>query len=535
MDSNTPERHPGPACAGQSTIVVPSLINPVTLQDRELFESAFANLQYPISDATFAATLAWSQALRFGWTVLDRHLCLFSAADGDLSMMLPPTPLSPDDDRYLAEALESCFELMDSVNGSGPGLERSRIEYVSDERLDAIRAINTISLSASPMHADYIYQREALAELAGGPLKGKRKLRSKFLRENSDVTTGDITPDDVPDCIALLDRWCRHGDERHEGAANDRLVGVDLLRQRDRSSTLVYLNTIDDLGLPSMTVRVGGRLVGFTIGERMTPSMATVAVEKTDPDFPGAPQFIYSEFCATRLAGCAEINAGDDWGIATLRASKESYRPSRMLPKSELTRGAVVATGAPETTTVQLLLSRPAVSTATRTVALGIRVRQAVQADATAMFAVENAAFNEPDDRFNQRQIRRLILNPRARVAVAEQDGVIVGWSAALIRQHVRWQSGRVYSVAVHPDAAGKGIGRSLLNWSLASLTDAGISRVYLEVRETNTAAIRLYHDTGFVTIGRLASYYGRGVDGLRLRRVGSPTTPAAAAKPANG
>ncbi len=510
---------------------------PVRREDRAVFERALRGgaeptpspITAPISDMSFVASHCWSEALSLAWTEIDGHLCLFSGADGDLSMMLPPLAIDPRAADRLGDVVSACFEIMDAGNAEGPGTPRSRIEYVSDEMLDRIRSAGGPMLSATPMPGDYVYHRGALVELAGGDLKNKRKLRSKFLRENPEVTTADITPADVPECIELLGLWRSSSDERHEGEANDRLIGVDVLRERDERCTRRYLDLIAhpiaDLSLPSMLVRSGGKLVGFTIGEFLTPSMASVAVEKTHPDADGTPQFIYSEFCRTRLESATEINAGDDWGIDALRFTKSSYRPSRMLSKTLLARNPISEMGTPEPATVRLLRwSRPAHRTPELPEPLPTDVRAATAADAEAILEIEESAFTSPADRFNAPQIRRLIENPRARVAVALRDGVIIGWSAALIRTHRRWRSGRVYSVAVRAEAAGTGAGRALITTLLRSLETEGITRVYLEVRAGNLAAIALYTSVGFRTLRTLEAYYtdadGTETDGVRMIRV---------------
>lgn len=517
MILNSALRHEHHACS----VATDASLSSITIDDQPLFAAALASLYEPISDASFTASLCWSEPLQLRKAIIEGHLCLFSAADGDLSMMLPPLPLSPTEAWRLPDAVEACFAIMDQANADGPGVNRSRIEYVSEELTGRILGTTWMDLVQEPMHGDYVYPRDDLVELAGGDLKGKRKLRSKFLRENPDITTGPIRPEDIPECVRLLAQWREAADIRHEGEANERLMGVDILRERDEQSTIRFLELIEPLGLESMTVRVAGRLVGFTIGEWLSPTMGVVCVEKTEPGLAGAPQFIYSEFCRVNFAGATEINAGDDWGIASLRYTKTSYRPSRMLAKYTIARRPRLEMGSPETTIVRTLTQRRKVSpVAEVTMQPNMTVRRATPEDASAIIAVENLAFTDESDRFSLGQIRRLIANPRARVGVAEIDGVIAGWCVGLIRSHLRWRSGRVYSVAVAPEMAGKGIGRALLNWSLDTLETEGVRRVYLEVRQSNQSAINLYASAGFVKIADLPAYYGPSVDGIRMRRI---------------
>lgn len=133
--------------------------------------------------------------------------------------------------------------------------------------------------------------------------------------------------------------------------------------------------------------------------------------------------------------------------------------------------------------------------------------------------AIEALAFDSPFDRFSGRQIRRLIANPRARVCVSvDARDAVLGWCVSLIRAHKRSRSGRVYSVAVSPEHTGRGVGRAMLRWMVDQLDQAGVARVYLEVRTDNAGAIGLYHSEGFAIVRRLPGYYGDG-DGLRMRR----------------
>jgi len=147
-------------------------------------------------------------------------------------------------------------------------------------------------------------------------------------------------------------------------------------------------------------------------------------------------------------------------------------------------------------------------------------VRRAFAADARSILNIEERAFSEVQDRFHLRQVRRLIANPRAHVGVAELEGVAVGWTAALVRKHVRTRSGRLYSVAVAPEWAGRSIGRALLNWSLDALDTAGAGSVSLEVRQSNRAAIALYESVGFRATAKLRGYYGD-EDGIRMKLIG--------------
>lgn len=61
--------------------------------------------------------------------------------------------------------------------------------------------------------------------------------------------------------------------------------------------------------------------------------------------------------------------------------------------------------------------------------------------------------------------------------------------------------------MAIHPSQQGKGLGYKLLDQSIQQLKNNPI-QIFLEVRESNTAAIRLYEKTGFHQIDLRKNYY---------------------------
>lgn len=69
--------------------------------------------------------------------------------------------------------------------------------------------------------------------------------------------------------------------------------------------------------------------------------------------------------------------------------------------------------------------------------------------------------------------------------------------------------------IAVAPAARGKGLGAALLSQSKTDSRNRGLHDLFLEVRESNTAARGLYDRLGFIIIGRRKDYY-IGKNGLR-------------------
>ena len=89
-----------------------------------------------------------------------------------------------------------------------------------------------------------------------------------------------------------------------------------------------------------------------------------------------------------------------------------------------------------------------------------------------------------------------------SRCTVAIEDDTVIGFLA--FEQVV--DEGSIVEVAVHPDCRRRGIARSLITSAINS-TD-GLHSVFLEVRESNTPAIKLYESLGFERIAVRKGYY---------------------------
>ncbi|TFB48867.1 mycothiol synthase [Cryobacterium tagatosivorans] len=77
-----------------------------------------------------------------------------------------------------------------------------------------------------------------------------------------------------------------------------------------------------------------------------------------------------------------------------------------------------------------------------------------------------------------------------------EATGSLVGYN--WLKVEPGSPSGEIYVIGVHPDAAGRGLGRALLLAGLERLRDRGCTSATLYVEAHNTAAVNLYRSLGF-------------------------------------
>lgn len=75
-----------------------------------------------------------------------------------------------------------------------------------------------------------------------------------------------------------------------------------------------------------------------------------------------------------------------------------------------------------------------------------------------------------------------------------------------------------VVDIAVAESCRGRGVGASLLRALLEEGRGRGCDEAFLEVREQNPSAQRLYKSQGFEEVGRRERYYQDGEDALLFR-----------------
>lgn len=122
------------------------------------------------------------------------------------------------------------------------------------------------------------------------------------------------------------------------------------------------------------------------------------------------------------------------------------------------------------------------------------------EADLDAVLAIERAAYPFPWSAGNFRDC----LTAGYLCLTAWIGEVMVGYLiAAPMVDEVH-----VLNCCVAPAWQRRGLGRSLMRHLMGRIEEVDATRILLEVRASNQAAIGLYHDLGFVEIGRRRGYY---------------------------
>ena len=150
-------------------------------------------------------------------------------------------------------------------------------------------------------------------------------------------------------------------------------------------------------------------------------------------------------------------------------------------------------------------------------VAPAVDVRPATPADLDRIAEIEQASFADP---WTFDALATALELAHIRFLVAEQDGGtgsrLVGYVVAL----VMGDEGEIADIAVDPSARRAGVGGLLLARVEEEMARCGVRSLFLEVRESNHAALGLYRGRGFEAVGRRRAYYRHPVeDALVLKR----------------
>jgi len=110
--------------------------------------------------------------------------------------------------------------------------------------------------------------------------------------------------------------------------------------------------------------------------------------------------------------------------------------------------------------------------------------------------------------------------NPASRCWVADLDGKIIAMLVAwFIVDEIH-----IATIATRPDFRKQGVGEDLLAHTLQFAQDEGALTSFLEVRESNESAMKMYVKFGYVETNRRKNYYAdNGEDAILMTLTFSP------------
>ena len=277
------------------------------LEDKEIISSYFEKAQSRSCERTFVNVYLWSRHYKVQYAIIEVTL-VFRDSGKNLSFTYPAG--EPENVKKALEFLmEYCkekdvpFILYNVTPHMFAQLDKWYpkkffIEYNRDL-------------------ADYVYETEKLASLAGKKLHGKRNHINKFKALYPDWSYEPLNDDNVEDCFQMALKW------RNKNGCED-----DPEKNAEMCVTLNSLRLYKELGLKGGVLKADGKIVAFTVGEPVSDDTFVVHIEKAFAEVDGAYPMINQQFVQHECMEYEYVNREEDTGAEGLRKAKLSYRPA---------------------------------------------------------------------------------------------------------------------------------------------------------------------------------------------------------------
>lgn len=286
------------------------------LSDEKWIKEKISQMDFPTCEYSFANIFSYSAIMDI--KVADCHGCLVTRCtfrDGFVEYCYPAG--NGDSLLALGEIVE------DGIRNGVPfgifGMNKDNAAILSKYYSDCF------DIHYERDMCDYIYLSEDLINLKGKKYQPKRNHISYF-EKNFNWSYERICDDNISECIEMAEKWIEQSQHEDKEPLNQEL---EIIRR-----AFDFYNGLDYIG---GLLRVDGRVVAFTMGERLTDDIFCVHFEKAYTDIRGAYPMINRQFVMNELSGYKYINREDDTGSENLRKAKLSYHPAILADKYEAT------------------------------------------------------------------------------------------------------------------------------------------------------------------------------------------------------
>lgn len=289
------------------------------LEDKEIISSYFKKAPSRSCERTFANVYLWSRQYHVKYAIIEDAL-VFMDDEYELAYAYPAGE---------PEAVKKAIDwLMNYSKEQGAPFQMYNVTPENFEQLESFYP-GRFTVEYDRDEADYVYECEKLATLAGKKLHGKRNHINKFKNTYEDWSYERLSDDNVEECFQMALKWRNlNGCEEDKGKHAEICVTLNALR------------LWKELDLVGGILRVQGEIVAFCIGEENSEDTFVVHIEKAYADVEGAYPMINQQFVQHECMNYTYINREEDTGAEGLRKAKLSYRPVFLVEKGLVTEKA---------------------------------------------------------------------------------------------------------------------------------------------------------------------------------------------------
>ncbi|MDD3795032.1 MAG: phosphatidylglycerol lysyltransferase domain-containing protein [Lachnospiraceae bacterium] len=282
------------------------------LEDRDIIDQHYRVGDSRSCEDTFANLYLWKHLYPTEFAI-EHNMLLLKSAEEDFYFRFPKG-----NRKKLKEAIQ---EMMDYSSDHGVDF---KMVVVTPEQFELLEQMypGKFEIEYDRDNADYVYEREKLANLSGKKYHGKKNHINKFMKTYPDWRYETITDENVEECFQMALKWRnQNGCDEEEEKRTEMCVALNSLR------------LMKELSLRGGCLKVNDEVVAFTIGEPVNHDTFVVHIEKAFTEVDGAYTMINHQFVQHEMEDFLYVNREDDTGAEGLRQAKLSYRPVFMVEK----------------------------------------------------------------------------------------------------------------------------------------------------------------------------------------------------------
>ena len=274
----------------------------IDIKHRSKYEEYLKTSGIVSCEYSFLGLWAWKECEK-AEVFFDESICWVKNRRGILSPICCP---EQDWERIISKYFPEGVELND----------------VPEELTLKLSSLTGVEVKELRTEWEYVYPVKDLIELKGGAYSQKRA-HIKVFEEKYNSTYASLLEEDFSELIKFQSEWL----ERHKNDAA--YTALD----EENKAIIKSLEYWNDFPLFGACVRVGGRVIAYTIAEELNDETIDIRFEKAFSEFEGIYQYLNKTFLSRQARDYIWVNREEDVGDEGLRKAKTSYHPTRFEKK----------------------------------------------------------------------------------------------------------------------------------------------------------------------------------------------------------
>jgi len=289
---------------------------PVTLADKHIIQSFTLKSYSKSCYLTFSNLYCWGSFYRTEYTVENGQLFFRYMYDNKYIYFVPIHNCNNKESLHML--------LQEAINSQKPFLLQC-LDTAVCEVFDSIMP-DGFTWTVDRDMSEYLYNRGDLENLKGKKFQSKRNHVNHFLRSFPDYEYLTLTPEIIPECLALERQWRKNAEEQETA---EEAESIEL----EHNALKCAFDNFVELDLTGAAICVKGKIVAFTFGAPVNDNVFDICVEKADTKIIGSYAIINQQFARRIPQRFTYINREEDLGVQGLRKAKLSYNPVALIEK----------------------------------------------------------------------------------------------------------------------------------------------------------------------------------------------------------